>query len=382
LFTSGGAPVDGYGLWAGLDLLAWWQKKQPLPFGLLTRGDAMDPRPGALGQPGTRPLVEADDVGQELSAGFRPFLGFWLGPHEEFGLEANGFLLGSRSQVVAIRSTSNGDPLLALTHFDPPSRTPDAFVITAPLLCGCPGGEFTGGVVIDPQSQLWGAEGNLLYRLYCSKNLRLLPLAGLRYLDLDERITIRTETTAVGAAGVTFLGTGFGTPATVRTADSFQARNRFIGGQVGLRGEYVWDCFFLRAAGTVAVGGTVESQTVEGASALLLPMSDPVVARGGLYAVPGSIGRFQPTDFGIVPAAQIQGGVVVDGWLRLTFGYEFLYWSRVRRPGDQLDLNVDPRLVPTDPSFQVGTAASSSRPQANRSDFYLQGVTFGLEISY
>jgi hypothetical protein len=132
----------------------------------------------------------------------------------------------------------------------------------------------------------------------------------------------------------------------------------------------------------VAVGSTVESLTTEGHSVLFTPTSPPLVALGGLYALPGAIGRFQPQDFAIVPAGQIQTGVVVDGWLRVTFGYEFLYWSRLRRPGGQLDLNVDPRLVPTDPSFQTGTTATSPRPQSSRSDFYLQGVTFGLEFTY
>jgi hypothetical protein len=46
--------------------------------------------------------------------------------------------------------------------------------------------------------------------------------------------------------------------------------------------------------------------------------------------------------------------------------YDFLYLSEVVRPGDQIDHN----LVP------------SPLPIFNRTDFWAQGVSFGLEVKF
>ncbi len=78
----------------------------------------------------------------------------------------------------------------------------------------------------------------------------------------------------------------------------------------------------------------------------------------------------------------MKGGVLLTPWLRATVGYNFLYWSQVLRAGSAIDLTVDRRQVPTDPAFQAGALAVFPHPTLTHSDFWVQGVTLGLECNF
>jgi len=371
-----------YRSWAGAEPLFSWEKKQPLPPDLITTGLPTDARPGALGQPNTQVVFAPHDLGYGAFAGVRAFAGLWLDSGQALGLEAGGFVLEDRGEGFGINSTSGGSPLLALRRLDPLDG-PDAFVIAAPPVPGGKMGSYKGGIAVNTDSQFWGAEANLLHSLYWSRDFRLVALAGMRYLDLSESVGIATDRAGRGTTPVTFLGKSFAPPAFDLTDDSFQGRNQFYGGQMGLRGEYVFDRLFVSAGTTLALGQTDEELNVLGVSAL--HASKPAVlqtAPGGLYALPSNSGWFRNSDFGAVPEVQVKGGLLIAPWLRATVGYDLLYWTRVQRPGDQIDLTVDTRQVPTDPSYKAGTVAAFPRPMANRSDFWMQGVTFGLEFTY
>jgi hypothetical protein len=205
-----------------------------------------------------------------------------------------------------------------------------------------------------------------------------------------------------------FLGKPFAAPASEQTDDEFHGRNEFFGGQVGLRTEYFCNHFFLAASTKVAVGETYEVLDVVGISTLVpppvtvpapprppvLPGGTPAVGRphlrrppprtaaGGLYALPTNSGHFTNPEFGLAPEGQLQAGILLTRWMRVSAGYDLLYWSRVFRPGEQVDLTVSRQQVPTDPNYKAGAAAPSPRPLANPSDFWAQGLTLGLEFNF
>ena len=66
-------------------------------------------------------------------------------------------------------------------------------------------------------------------------------------------------------------------------------------------------------------------------------------------------------------------------------GYSALYWNQVVRPGNQMDRGIN-LSQNQNPSFNtaggglVGPALPA--PQFNRSDFWAQGGTFGVEFQY
>ena len=68
--------------------------------------------------------------------------------------------------------------------------------------------------------------------------------------------------------------------------------------------------------------------------------------------------------------------------MRISVGYQFIYLNRVVRAADQIDRTVD--LAQSSSSDPLALVAAASRPAVpfNRSDFWTQGLTFGLEWRY
>jgi hypothetical protein len=368
-------------VWAGVEALWWWEKKQPLPANLVTTGLASDTRPGALGQPNTVVVFGPGGVSYGAFSGLRAFAGVWLDAHRILGLDVSGFVLEDRGSAFGISSTPGGNPLLAVRHLDVPTGTPDAFLIATPGNGGSVG-PFAGGVAVRTESQLWGIDQNVLHAFCWSPCFHLVGLTGFRYLDLNDSVTILTRKNALGSSAALFLGNSYPAPALELTSDHFRGRNQFFGGQMGLQAEWFFNRFFLGLTGKLALGQTDEVTNVLGISTMQPQNARPLTASGGLFALPGNSGRFRNRDFGVVPEVQVQGGVQLAPWCRVTIGYDFLYWSRVLRPGEQIDLTVDSRQVPTDPAFKAGTTAGPPRPLANRTDFWAQGLTLGLAFSY
>ncbi len=369
-------------VWGGAEALLWWEKDQPLPPNLVTTGLPTDARPGALHQPNTLVVSGPSSVGFGAFPGVRVFAGVWLDPHGVIGMDAGSFVLEDRGHGFAMNSTAGGNPVLALRHLDPLGNAEDAFVLAAPAISGGTVPASAGRVVVQTDSQLWGADGNLLHVFCWSPCFRLVGLAGLRYLGLEESATIGTRKAALGSSPVTFLGQSYAAPAVERTSDQFHGRDQFFGGQVGLRGEYFFHCFFVALSGKLALGETTETANILGISTLQLGNARPQTVGGGLFALPSNSGHFVNQDFGFVPEVQVKGGVLLTPWLRATVGYNFLYWSQVLRAGSAIDLTVDRRQVPTDPAFQAGALAVFPHPTLTHSDFWVQGVTLGRECNF
>ena len=174
-------------------------------------------------------------------------------------------------------------------------------------------------------SQVWGAEANLLGGACGNERFGLDVLGGLRYLALDEDLGL---TQAAGAGGAT-------------EADSFRTRNQFFGGQFGSQMEVRWGRLYTNLLGKVAVGNVHQEV------------------------------RQAHDDFGVVPEVNVNVGYQVRPGLRLYAGYSFLYLSDVARPGDQAVS-----------AAQVPAAQVVGNPLFNHSDFWAQGVNFGVAVRY
>src|SRR5580704_8749395 len=80
-------------VWATTEYLLWWIKGSPLPPGLVTTGSPTDANPGALGQPGTVPLLGsplAPNLEFDPFSGFRINVGAWVDMDNTMGLEVGG----------------------------------------------------------------------------------------------------------------------------------------------------------------------------------------------------------------------------------------------------------------------------------------------------
>jgi hypothetical protein len=365
--------------WGGFDYLMWWDKNGAMPSNLLTTGSPRDAIPGALGQPNTQVLYRPSSIDYNTIQGIRMTAGAWFDDAQVIGLEGSGFFLEKRTNVFQVKSNGSGTPLLAFAHANPsPVGSQGAFVATAPKSGSV--GPFSGGVGFDADSQLYGAEANLLHALYWTPAYRVRLLGGVRYLDLDEHLAFFFQRLAFDGTPVTFLGKT--SPSSLELADdSFQVHNQFWGPQVGIDGEYFLGQFFVGLGGKLAAGVTHEVLTISG-STTLQPFKKPdQIAAGGLFAQPSNIGRSEANPFAVVPQLQARLGWQPVLWLRGWIGYDFLYWSRVIRPGSQVDTQVDPAQVPVDPHYTTGPHVSPQR-LLQATDFWAQGLSFGAELTF
>ena len=351
-------------LWGQVDYLLWWVKDAPVPIPLVTTG-TNSTLPGALGQPGTRVLFGDQGVNFGPTSGVRLTLGAALDADHRFSVEATGFLLPTVYQHYSATSGDDGSPLLAFPFF---STTPghvgeSAFQISNPNPVGTP---LTGNVQIVSALELWGSELNFGACIWRSAGFQWTLLGGARYLGLRESLSISNATTDYAAAPTTQFS----------QSDNFDTQNQFYGGQLGTR--FQWQCTRLFAELTLKCALGVTHQTVDVSGSFDESGATPLSLQHGFYTEPSNIGRQNADQFGVVPSAQLQFGYQITRCLRAVVGYDFLYWSQVVRPGNQIDRNIN---LSQNAAFNTGgvlVGPATPAPLFVRSDFWTQGLNVGL----
>src|SRR5262249_20806933 len=132
--------------------------------------------------------------------------------------------------------------------------------------------------------------------------------------------------------------------------DEFETRNHFYGGQIRARAGFIRCKFFVDVIGKVALGATTADIDVSRTTQIITPTAPATVLNGGLLALPTNIGHFEKSEFAVVPEGTINVGYQVNCHVRAYVGYTFLYWSSVFRPGDQIDLAINPTQLPRTPT--------------------------------
>lgn len=367
-FTEPANNANRYRIWASADYLLWWVKGAPLPGPLVSTGNPNDNRPGATNQPGTQVLLGNSSQNYGAFSGGRFTLGGWIDPCQTFGVEGSGFLLERRSTRFFAASDGAGNPPLYIpfNNTDPRLAGPDSVFIADPLQ------QFSGSVAVTSSLQLWGAELNGVLNVCRRPGLEFNLLAGFRYMDLRENLTIATSSTDL-------------TNGTISTTnDRFNTHNQFYGGQLGGRLSLQHERWFVDLTGKVALGSTYQVVNIQGESSQTGPAAaTPGTFPGGIFAQPSNIGRSTRNQFGVVPSAEVKLGYQLTNWMRVFAGYDYMYWNQVVRPGNQIDRNVNTSqntILNGGPGALIGPSQPS--PLFNRSDFWAHGASFGVEFRY
>jgi hypothetical protein len=363
--------------WVRGEYLMWWMKGQRLP-ALVTSGSPDDRVPGALGQPHTLVLFGDSTVADGMRSGGRFSLGWWLDDEHTLGIDGSAFFLAPRS--VHFFAGSNGTPALFRPFFNagfafnadtgrfvpiPPSE--DAEMVAFP-------GVLAGNVAVSLKSQLWGYDVNLRTNLlngccrYCGYSVD--GYVGFRGVGFDEGLNIQENLTSLVP----------GAPGTFLVQDSFRTRNRFYGGQLGLDTELRWRRWFLDLNAKIALGETRETVQIAGQTVTTDALGGLIFSRGGLLALASNSGSFHRDSFAVLPEVSLNVGYQVTDWMRVFVGYNFLYLSDVARAGDQVNRVVNPTGIPLNGSTLQGAAQPSFAFRST--DFYAQGVNFGLEFRW
>jgi hypothetical protein len=358
-------------LYGSAEYLMWWVTDGHVP-PLVSAG------PGTL--PVTQQAIPGIDGNTILFqgpldygtfSGARFTLGYWFDPCETCALEGRFFFLSNESANFA--AASGGNPALGRPFIDQNFNVPAAELTASP-------GIVSGMVNVSSFSELWGAEVNLRKNVCCGCWGRFDLFGGFRYLDLKEKLNI-TETEVAGPNSLMFSDILPGS--NVFVYDSFRTRNQFYGGQLGSQLELRRGRWFTDLRAAVALGDVHQTIDVSGTQTLVPPGGGPTqLTTGGLLALPSNIGHFTSDRFAVVPELGINVGYQITENFRVFVGYTVLYWSHVVRPGDQIDTVLDIRQIP----HTIGPIppVAQSRPimPFRQTDFWAQGVNFGLELRF
>jgi hypothetical protein len=362
------------------EYLAWWVKGAHIPPLVTT-----SPPNGANGVPGALPgstvLLSGDDLDTTFRQGGRLGTVWWFDDCASCGIDSRTFFTGRIVNRFAVNSDMVPNLFRPITAANPGLGEFSEQVTRA--------GTSVGGVRAENRSIFWGSEVNYRDNICCGCNYRVDLLVGFRYLDLDERLTIvedftrLTPLTVQDFPGGPIVTEPAGTHVIIR--DSFGTRNQFYGGQLGLVGDWRHNRWTVDFRTTVALGTTHQDLDIEGSQTRLAPGALPAVFNGGLLALNSNIGERSRDVFSVVPEVGLTVGYQLTDHLKTFVGYNFLYWSNVIRPGDQIDTTIDvnrvPRFVP--PGVTVPDAGQI-RPAVlfKETDFWAHGITAGFEYRW
>lgn len=329
---------------------------------------------GVLGNAGTSVLYGNDDILTDDRSGFRIRFGWWLSGLPGWGLEGEYTGLGEETESFFQQST--GTPILARPFFNVLSGAEDSELIAFP-------GVVTGSIAVDATTQFDGAAVRLRRQLCSSSGCgysqiccqtvptssRLDWTIGYRFWELDESLQVREQLQMQSTSQ----------PGSFDIIDRFETRNQFNGAEIGFlwqgrRGWWSLDALMRLGIGnvhqTVTIGGS--TRTVENGTA-----SD---FNSGFLTQRTNIGTYDRDQFTIVPELGLTLGYQLTRRVRATMGYSLVYIGNVVRPGDQVDLDVNPNLLP--PELTPFSGPLRPQFQFDETDYWIQGLSFGGEFRW
>ena len=342
------------------ELLYAWFKQSPTPVPIITDSYLDDPTVNVL--------LGGGSVDTNPNAGFRLTGAYRV--DSRVGVEVSGFYIPSRSTSSSVSSTGlPGSIDLYLPFFDVTRGEENVTEISYwPV--------YRGSAQATLRNNLGGGELNLTWTLPPQDGMRIDLLGGFRYLQLRESYTINTSSPYNPP-----------NPADIwNTTDSFDARNRFYGLQVGARLAYDQGPWVGTVNAKVALGTMQQRVSVNG----YLETNDYTdygptqIYPGGYFALPTNFGDHSRDTFAVVPEIAFNLGYRITPQATVYLGYSLLYASDVARPGDQINRNINPTMTVSwgnDPPVKpVGPAQPTFA--FNTSDFWAQSLSIGVAYRF
>lgn len=358
------------------EYLLWWVRRANVPVLATTAPDPTNPADpnanfGFLGRPGTAVLLGPGGFGSTARNGLRIRGGAWL--ENGCGIDGSFFFLGERTNTFDVAS-----PLFPVITrpFFAPNVNPQTGQVIGEFGEVVAGGGTQGRLQVEQTSRLWGADLNFRSCINRTCVARAEWFAGYRHLNLREELKISEFLVAGPNDAPQPPGTR------IFVQDDFQTHNRFHGGQIGFAVGRRWGRLDADARVSVALGVTAQDLDITGSQQVLRPgQATPTAFTGGLLAVGPNLGSFSNDEFSVVPEVTFNVGYLVTPTVRAYVGYNFLYWTNVIRPGDQIDRVVDLTFVPNSPPVPF-SGLNRPQPLFRQTDFWAQGLQFGIELRW
>lgn len=350
--------------WARGEYLYWWTKGMDVPPLVTTAGAAQT---GALGAAGTNIVFGDDLINNDGRSGAKFTLGWELFTSTPSSIELSYFGLDQEETNFRLDTPANTTVSRPFFNINPATgiARQDAEFVSQP-------GNFAGAVAVDTSTELQGGEALLRWTVCeetCSNTEMML---GYRFMRLDDSIHIREDIRVLSATGGQVIGT------TVNLFDLFESENEFHGVEIGHASRHYRGRWTLETMVKLALGSTRSITTISGQTVRTVPNAGSATSAGGLLSQPSNIGTHEFDSFTIVPELGLSLKYDITPCLQASVGYSFLYWSKVGRAGEQIDLDVNLTQQPPGPL----TGDLRPRYPQSTNDFWAQGLNFGLEYTF
>jgi hypothetical protein len=197
-------------------------------------------------------------------------------------------------------------------------------------------------------------------------------LFGVRYANLREHLIITEDlrTTETGGPQTEIYG-----------QDRFHTENEFFGGELGFLWEWEYQRWSVELLSLLAIGNNRQAVDISGFTARDTNLGGGIETKEGLLLTQTTnIGSYSRNEFSVIPQIGATVGFQMTPRFRFTGGYTLMYWGNVVRPGDQIDLHVNPDYL----DFLPGNDGAPFRPAFafNETDLWAHGINLGGEYRW
>lgn len=345
----------GMNRWFGsVELMLMFREGDNLPILATTSDSATGQGVLPVAPGGTQVLFGGERVLDDMTPGGRVTLGTWLDEQGCVSLVFRGW--GAGREGFRFERASDGDrviarPFLNTDPFGPGGQDSLPIAGNVAGLTNIP-----GRITIDGSNEVYGAD--VAFRRLWAEGLGgvVEVLYGYQHMRMRDRLNIASVS--------------FPTPNVVSVEDSFDADNRFHGGQFGLAARYREGCWSFDGLIKVAAGSLRRDALRSGFADLGMGAEPPGLLVGFSNSDP-----IRNSTFAWVPELNATLGYRYTQHLDLTIGYHLVAMTDALRVSGMIDpdlaVNRNPNSGPADPS-----------PDLRFSTFHVQGIHFGLQYVY
>ncbi len=333
--------------WFRAETLLWFAGERDSP-PLLTTGPNFDNQFG-------------DPIDSGFAPGFRLDYGHYFGDGT-FGIGARFWgLFGDEEEFTA--SSSDPANFIGRPFFNTTALGGPEFQQL--LVSGQPG-NVTGDFRAVSELDLIATEVYGRLNFDTGSNYSIDLIGGFSSFAIDDKLTLESRSNSNNFQVRSFR-------------DTYDAENRFYGGQLGIETMFNRGKWSLTTLSKVHLGNMNQRVRIAGASRSAAFPDPPGPGNNfanGFY-VQGQQGLHEQDEFSFAPELGIQLGYSPRKQINFTIGYSFIYWNNVALAGNQINPVLDGTRVLSD------LAGSQSIGYTIEDDgFWLQGIDLGMTFTY
>lgn len=307
-----------------------------------------------------------EGVGGDARSGMRIHAGAYLNPAKTWGFDGSYLQVFQESDQFTVASA--GVPVIGRGFIDVGVNQPAFLRYTSP------DGLAAGIISVNSPVEMYTFDANLRGQGCALFGERADYLAGFRYLNLRDSVTINSAVAIRDQIGAT--------PFVIASHESFRATNQFYGGQVGFDSIAHCGRIAFQVTGKFAMGWVDQDVRIEGFAATGGNQPPQLFPNQSiLYVQPTNVGQFSRSRFAVMPELALQVGFQITPRLRAMVGYDIMTVTSVERSGAAINEAVNPARTQF---IQVRQDSNAIQPVFawGGTDFWAHGLTTGLAFSF